>query len=81
MRPLGGETTCVPDRTDKNVDFEGPRIDHFCTGSEAARDGSVNVRFGKRTAADGEAVWRKEAFLIWIRGRDRSILILVHCPN
>jgi hypothetical protein len=37
------------------VDFEGPRIDHFCGGSDAA-GGSVNVRFGKRTSADGEAV-------------------------
>lgn len=64
MRPWGGEATCVPERIDKNVDFEGPRTDHFCVGPAADGDGRVKLRPGKRTVADGAAVCLNEAFFI-----------------
>lgn len=54
----------MPERIDKNVDFEGPRTDHFCAGPAADGDGRVKLRPGKRTVADGAAVCLNEAFFI-----------------
>lgn len=62
----------MPERMERKVDFEGPRIDHFWIGDEE-REGRVNVRFGKRIGAAGEAVWRKEAEVMLIRG-ERSMV-------
>lgn len=54
----------MPERIDKNGNFEGPRTDHFCVGPVADGDGRVKVRSGKRTVADRGAVCLKEAFFI-----------------
>lgn len=54
----------MPERMDKNIDFEGPRTDHFCVGSAVDGDGRVKLKLGKRAAADGDAVCLNEAFFI-----------------